>query len=76
VPEIREFLRRDHGRGICVLQAWRYWLLNVDSKDLGSFDNLDDYLQFRITNVGLLYVTDPTGMKRRLLIFQLGLIHL
>jgi len=53
VPAIRDLLKVDHARGVRVLQGWRYWALNSESKDLKDFDNLDDYMQFRIINVGL-----------------------
>jgi len=54
VPEIRTLLKVDYTRGLAILQGWRYWALNTDSKDLIDFDNLDDYMEFRIINVGLL----------------------
>ena len=53
VPAIRELLKVDRTRGIAVLQGWRYWALNSESKDLKEFDDLEDYMKFRIINVGL-----------------------
>lgn len=55
VPPIRNPLRKDFIRGCRVLNAWQYWLLNVDAKGLEDSDTLEDYEEFRIINCGLMY---------------------
>ncbi|KJZ74710.1 hypothetical protein HIM_05827 [Hirsutella minnesotensis 3608] len=54
VPGCRALLAIDHDRGVPVLQAWRDWVLNTDSKVIADFDNFDDYVQFRIINSGMM----------------------
>jgi hypothetical protein len=56
VPAVRRLLDKDLIRGRRVLDAWQYWLLNVDAKGLDDFNALEDYEEFRIINCGLLYV--------------------
>lgn len=41
MASIRNLLRKDFIRGCRVLNAWQYWLLNVDSKGPEDFDTLE-----------------------------------
>lgn len=58
MPAIRNLLKTDYICGCHVLNAWQYWLVNVDSKGLEDLDTLEDLREFRIINYGLIYVID------------------
>ena len=54
VPFIKEFLACDSERSIPVLRAWRHWLQNVDTRSIDEFTGMEDYIEFRVINCGLL----------------------
>ncbi|KAH8430730.1 terpene synthase family protein [Aspergillus melleus] len=54
VPAIRDLLATDRAKGIPVLRSWVNWLLTVDSKGLNDFQTIQEYIDFRVINCGLL----------------------
>jgi hypothetical protein len=57
VTFVKELLAFDRERAIPVINDWRYWLENADTKKVEDFDTIDEYIPYRIVNVGISYVS-------------------
>ncbi|PHH61984.1 hypothetical protein CDD81_7675 [Ophiocordyceps australis] len=53
VPTIRGLLNVDRHRGIALLKAWRYSALSSNARAITEFTNFDEYIEFRIVNIGM-----------------------
>ncbi|BCS13148.1 hypothetical protein AKAW_10914 [Aspergillus luchuensis IFO 4308] len=52
VPFVREYLRYDYKRGIPVLRGWKTWL-ELDHTNENNFSTLDDYITYRLVDIGM-----------------------
>lgn len=58
LPYLKRFLAIDHGRGVQVLKKWQEWFQKKDMKSELTFATLDEYLENRCMDMGILYVSE------------------